>query len=131
MLEKTQLHENRACAMVSAPGAGLREAVSTAAKQGMGRCLQLHWWQLGEIVLWSLPQPEVLSVVGWGPSSLLMVKVCSLPTLEFSPLLGSKCWAVPPCDTSETLQKDLFHITMKQFTMKLLFLKDSLKNASH
>lgn len=65
VLEKPQLHENRDCAMLSAPGAGLRQVVGTAGKRWVGWRLQLLWWQLGGILLRLLPwQPEVLSDAG-------------------------------------------------------------------
>lgn len=66
----------------------------------MGWCLQLLWWQLGGILLPLLPwQPELSSDAGGtlsSPFSLLVVDVNSLPTLDFSPLIGSKFWVVLP-----------------------------------
>jgi len=87
--------------VLSAPGAGLRKVVGTAGKRRVGWCLQLLCSQL-EVILWQLLpwQPKMLSHVGRTLSSLfslLVVNVNSLPTLDFSPLLRSKCWVVPPC----------------------------------
>lgn len=100
----------------------------------MGWCLQLLWWQLTEILLQLLPwQSEVLSdrVELSHPSlSLLVVVVSSLTTRGFFPLLGSKCWVVTPSVPDKSTLENLFHITRKLLTMKLLFLRDSSNNTS-